>query len=111
MNLHAKGILGSVTTPLHAAVWIAQFEVDSDLDQLILRELLKRGAFVSSKDESERTPLHIAAENNVLFAAEILLSEGAKVMPRDIEGKTPLDYAESGPMIRLLKKHGAKEQG
>jgi len=30
-------------------------------------------------------------------------------MDKDKEGKTPLDYAESGEMIKLLKSHGAKE--
>jgi len=39
-----------------------------------------------------------------------LLKAGAKVMPRDEDGKTPLDLAESSAMIELLKSRGAKEQ-
>jgi len=31
-------------------------------------------------------------------------------MPHDNKGKTPLDYAESAELIRLLKDHGAKEE-
>ncbi len=31
-------------------------------------------------------------------------------MPRDAKDKTPLDYAESGPMIKLLKQNGAIER-
>jgi hypothetical protein len=31
-------------------------------------------------------------------------------MPRDDKGKTPLHYAESADMIKLLKAHGAKEE-
>ena len=31
-------------------------------------------------------------------------------MPKDKEGRTPLDYAESAEMIKILKKYGAKEQ-
>ena len=30
-------------------------------------------------------------------------------MPKDTEGKTPLDYTESGLMIRLRKINGATE--
>jgi len=30
--------------------------------------------------------------------------------PCGIPGKTPLDYAESADMIKLLKSHGAKEK-
>ncbi len=31
-------------------------------------------------------------------------------MPRDNQRKTPLDYAESAAMIKLLKENGAVEQ-
>jgi hypothetical protein len=43
-------------------------------------------------------------------AAEVLIKEGAKVMARDETGRTPLDYAESAPMIKLLKASGATER-
>jgi ankyrin repeat protein len=76
----------------------------------ILQELIKRGAHISGKDEDGKTPLHIAAEYNHLYAARLLLRSGSKVMPKDNSGKTPLDYAESAEMIKLLKEHGAKEQ-
>lgn len=39
-----------------------------------------------------------------------LLKAGAKVMPRDEDGKTPLDLALSSAMIELLKAYGAREQ-
>jgi hypothetical protein len=42
--------------------------------------------------------------------AEILIKEGAKIKPKDRTGKTPLDYAESGSMIKLLKQNGATER-
>jgi hypothetical protein len=31
-------------------------------------------------------------------------------MPRDNSGRTPLDLAESGEIIKLLKQHGATER-
>jgi ankyrin repeat protein len=74
-----------------------------------LAHLLKAGAKVSGMDSQGRTPLHIAAKFDNVRAAEILIKEGAKVMPRDRTGKTPLDYAESAPMIMLLKQNGATE--
>jgi hypothetical protein len=40
----------------------------------------------------------------------MLIKAGAKLMDKDKDGKTPLDYAESGDMIRLLKAHRAKEE-
>lgn len=55
------------------------------------------------------TPLHIAAKQNDIYMATTLIKAGAKIMPKDDTGKTPLDYAESAEMIKLLKSHGAKE--
>ena len=40
----------------------------------------------------------------------MLIEAGCKIMPTDRRGKTPLDYAESAEMIKLLKDHGAKEE-
>jgi len=75
-----------------------------------LGRLIKAGAKVSGTDDFDRTPLHVAAKYDNVRAAEILIREGAKVMPRDRTGKTPLDYAESAPMIKLLKVSGATER-
>jgi ankyrin repeat protein len=75
-----------------------------------LARLLKAGAKVSGIDAQSRTPLHVAAEADNVLAAEFLIALGAKVMARDEAGKTPLDYAESGPMIKLLKASGATER-
>jgi len=102
-------------TPLHQAVESshAMFKLSekwrSEAAKQILKELLKRGALVSAQDDAGKTPLHIAAKYDHIFAAKLLLEAGAKVMPKDDSGKSPLDYAESGEMIKLLKKYGAKE--
>lgn len=75
-----------------------------------LTRLLKAGAKVSIMDSHGRTPLHLAAKFDNVRAAEVLIKEGAKVMARDMTGRTPLDYAESAPMIKLLKANGATER-
>ena len=75
-----------------------------------LARLLKAGAKVSGMDSQGRTPLHLAAKSDNVRAAEVLIKEGAKVMARDESGRTPLDYAESAPMIKLLKANGATER-
>ena len=112
-NLMGKGVLG-IAPPLHEAVWINAIlyktKQERNCSDQILRELIKRGAFVSGVDSMGRTPLHIAAENNSVPAAQLLIQSGAKVMPRDEKGRTPLDMAQSTEMIRLLKRHGAVER-
>jgi ankyrin repeat protein len=114
VNLKGKASILGITTPLHTAVLSSHFlyknNIDTSYAEKILQELIKKGAFVSAQDENGKTPLHIAAEYNHLYAARLLLKSGTKVMPKDKKGKTPLDYAESAEMIKLLKEHGAKEQ-
>ena len=84
-------------------------KISKHYGKLIIEELLKGGAHISGRDEFKRTPLHIAAKYNNVIAAEILIKTGAKLMDKDKDGKSPLDYAESAEMIKLLKDVGAKE--
>jgi hypothetical protein len=88
----------------------------SNLDEYdtleIIKILLEAGALVSTKSGYlDRTPLHIAAEKGYYGIARILVENGAKVMVLDKIGKTPLDLARSGKIIRLLKENGAVERG
>jgi ankyrin repeat protein len=101
------------TTALHLAVFTTSFGGRKDLfpyDRMIIESLLRHGALVSAWDSNGMTPLHIAAKWNNIVGAKMLIEAGCKIMLRDRYGKTPLDCAESGEMIKLLKDHGAKEE-
>ena len=103
---------GGFQTPLHTVVLTREDLFEEDNGPAIVKALLKAGAHVSSTGTGfarEQTPLHIAARLQNAKAVRILLEAGAKVMPRDANGKTPLDYAEAAPVIELLKSYGAKE--
>lgn len=119
-NPNLKGDIGIKTPALHKAIYgtsglfsdttkVENLKGNQKIGILILEAVIKSGAYVSSRNEFEETPLHIAAQYNNIVGAKMLIAEGCKIMPRENRGKTPLDYAESGEMIKLLKKHGAVE--
>ncbi len=109
-NLPGKHVIMGGIAPLHAALVQNVRTFQSRGCDVIVRSLLAAGAYVSSTDDlTKMTPLHIAARSNNAVAVRMLLEAGANVMPKDADGKTPLDYAVSGEVIKLLKAHGAKE--
>ena len=55
--------------------------------------LILRGSTVDAVDKNGRTPLHLAAENGLADAVNVLLQRKAKFEIRDKIGKTPLDVA------------------
>jgi ankyrin repeat protein len=63
-----------------------------DLEEV--KALLKENPdLVSSKDESDETPLHLAVANGYKEMAELLLTHGADVTAKDNIGRTPLFFA------------------
>jgi ankyrin repeat protein len=112
-NVLSKGFLGTQPA-LHLAVWVdamlLKAKRERKCSEQVIHHLLKHGAHVSGVDPAGLTPLHVAAKNNNVPAARLLIQSGAKIMPRDQSGKTPLDLAESSEMIKLLKQNGATER-
>jgi ankyrin repeat protein len=100
-------------TPLHSLIYYTSYNFKNDPNDatciMLIDKLLKAGAFVSSTDRWGDTPLHTAAEYNNLTGANMLIAAGCKIMAKGYQGKTPLDYAKSGEMIKLLKANGATE--
>lgn len=77
-----------------------------------IENLLSLGVNVNLKDESGRTGLHYVALNTVndshYYTAEVLFKEGANLLEKDKEGRTPMDLffrseqKESNPRVREL---------
>jgi len=104
-NLYARE--GSLEAP---PLWHAVLCNRSLFEFSIPLLLLRHGALASAADPYLKlTPLHIAAWLDNLLAVAILLNAGADVKALDAAGKTPLDYAEDGRIINLLKAAGAGE--
>ena len=76
----------------------------------MVRLLLERGADPNIRSDDHSTPLHQASSRNLLEAARLLLSCGAKLDEKDKRGKTPLQLAVSDEMAKLLLQHGAVPQ-
>jgi uncharacterized protein len=75
-------------------------------------ELLAGGADVNRKDNGGWSPLHFAAQQQVVEIAKMLIQSGAEVDSKDGSGNTPLwravsDYRGDGRLIVLLRKKAA----
>jgi len=75
-------------------------------------DLLAGGADVNRKDNSGWTPLHFAAQQQVVEIAKMLIKAGAEVDSKDESGNTPLwravsDYRGDGRLIVFLRQKAA----
>lgn len=79
---------------------------ENDVNQI--NYLLQKGVDPNvCEDDAHITPLHFAAQNNALEAAQLLITAGADPTHQTKEGDTPLDIAKSykhKEMINLLTK-------
>jgi ankyrin repeat protein len=58
--------------------------------------------FWAMADDNGRTPLHVAAEHNLMEHARVLLSLGADPRRRDANGVTPIDIAAQRKNVELV---------
>ncbi len=102
--------IGLGYSPLHLAAFKPRRSFEYGTATEILITLLKNGADVTSDNGyKKQTPLHIAVEMNNEIAVKILIEAGSKILVRDDDDMTPLDYSESESIIKLLKSHAIIE--
>lgn len=82
---------------------------EKDTVLAMIYELIKNGAYVSGVDSDMMTPIHYSCLKNNYIVTKILLEAGAKVLSKNKEGLRPIDLAQSGEVIKLLKQYGAVE--
>ncbi|MDX1776263.1 MAG: hypothetical protein R3297_06750 [Desulfobulbales bacterium] len=115
LNVRGKSAKSENTSSLgvaiynSAAVFRSGHGKEVQVARKILQLLIDAGAAVASLEADGRSLLHLAVATNNLFAAELLLESGVKVLPIDDYHITPLDISETREMIILLKKYQAKE--
>jgi len=76
-----------------------------------VRSLLRRGAYVNTRDDKQRTPLHLALGNGHEAVARFLIEEGADIQAADDQRMTPLHLAAHQGWLgltRLLAERGAR---
>jgi ankyrin repeat protein len=88
IDMDAQDNLGN--TPLHS---ILRDPIHLDDRDIILKLLIDKGANVNAINNSEDTPLHLAARNNHMTSLEILIGAGASVSAINVSDQTPLHYA------------------
>jgi ankyrin repeat protein len=69
--------------------------------------LIKHGADVHARDQSQSTPLHLASSRRNAEIAQLLIKHGADVNARDQSQSTPLHLAWDAGTAQVLIKHGA----
>jgi len=88
----------------------AVFDAIRAKDNVLVSELIQKGADISSKDKYGYTPLHIATRLNQYKTVEELIDNGATVNTVDVFGDTPLldsTRNSTNPMSKLLICNGA----
>ena len=80
-------------------------------DPAMLKALLLRGADANARNESQSTPLIVAALQGSLVACEMLLDHGADINAQSKDGNTPLLAAlrnDHMDLVSYLLGKGAK---
>lgn len=114
LNFKGKSATTDYTTPLAVAIWNSSTVFKSgnatrySSARKILELLIAEGSDISGLELNGKTPLHIAAESDNIFAAQLLLETGAALAVKDSAGKIPFDFAESNQMVEFFLKYGKK---
>ncbi|MCX8166571.1 MAG: ankyrin repeat domain-containing protein [Candidatus Micrarchaeota archaeon] len=94
-GVDAKARDNSLKNLLHliASIKVRDFSKKLSLLDLASHLIIQHGLDVSSRDVSDRTPLHDAAESGFYEYVYLLVSQGADVSAKDRSNLTPFDLA------------------
>ena len=104
-NLAAVSTNALRNQPLNAAVAGPNAETRT----ACVRQLLKAGADVNSRQARGNTPLHTSAHLGDAASVEALLAHGADAALRSDDGKSAADYARDGGHEDLVRRLEAAE--
>nr|CAA9282670.1 hypothetical protein AVDCRST_MAG63-4058 [uncultured Armatimonadetes bacterium] len=107
---HVLQRYGRRIAPLHALAESGHATLSMDCRVRTGRMLLERGADPDARDDRDKTPLHLAAEQGHGPLMEVLLDHGADIEAREKEGGTPLFFAVASAdlfAVELLLRRGA----
>ncbi|KAI9324319.1 ankyrin repeat-containing domain protein [Zopfochytrium polystomum] len=69
----------------------------------VVRVLLDHGALADSRDEEEKTALHLACEFGYAQIVQMLLEAGADINATCADSLTPMDYASDGEYDEIVE--------
>ena len=79
---------------------------DNDQCSSLLMKLIKRGCDINAENCEQRTPLFVAAHNDMVNTCRILLRAGAVANKVDSRGHRPVDVVpRDGQCLTLLRQH------
>lgn len=107
-SAHARSGLITQASPVDLTADAVQQVNDQEQSD---RSDRRKGDYVEPRDQSDRTPLTLAAGRNDLAAAKDLLARGADVNAKDADGYTVLMYAAfygNAEIVELLLDNGAE---
>ncbi|KTC81458.1 ankyrin repeat domain-containing protein [Legionella brunensis] len=100
----------STTTDENASEQLKQ-EIDKgeNADTQLITQLIKQGASVNVQGENSGwTAAHLAVQKNDIVLMRLLAKKGADLnLQENSKGRTPLFYAKSAEMVKLLTDEGA----
>jgi ankyrin repeat protein len=98
--LLARGANVDARYRFDSTTWTALIAVcrnSSDKSILVAKRLLKKNADVNARDsQTQKTPLHCAAERGSKEMLQMLLNHNADVRARTVDGKTPIELVPLG---------------
>ena len=102
-NADNRPKMKTVVTKIHAILKNELHRAAEDGDVELVMGIIRQGVDIDATDESGRTALDIAADNDHAYMAEKLLEEGADAYSADEDGSSLLCWAAENGHTKLVK--------